>query len=65
MLADPAVHRWEVVTSADTGEEGCTTWEVSARMGPLGALMNWWRIKVSGGCPLAVRQARADGPRNR
>jgi DNA-binding transcriptional regulator YhcF (GntR family) len=65
MLADPAGHRWEVVTSADTGEEGCTTWEVSARMGPLGALMNWWRIKVSGGCPLAVRQARADGPRNR
>jgi len=54
MLADPAGHRWDVVSSADTGEEGCTTWEVSARMGPLGALMNWWRVKVSGGCPLAA-----------
>jgi DNA-binding transcriptional regulator YhcF (GntR family) len=54
MLADPAGHRWEVVSSTDTGEEGCTTWEVSARMGPLGALMNWWRVKVSGGCPLAA-----------
>jgi DNA-binding transcriptional regulator YhcF (GntR family) len=53
MVADPAGHRWEVVSSAETGEEGCVTWEVSPRIGPLGALMNWWRVRVSGGCPLA------------
>lgn len=51
MVADPAGHRWEVISAADTGEPGCTTWRVGPRMGPLGALMNWWRIKVSGGCP--------------
>jgi hypothetical protein len=28
-------------------------------MGPLGALMNWWRIKVSGGCPLPEPLAAA------
>ncbi len=51
MVADPAGHRWEVISAVDTGEPGCTTWRVGPRMGPLGALMNWWRIKVSGGCP--------------
>ena len=51
MVADPAGHRWEIVSAADTGEPGCTTWQVGPRMGPLGALMNWWRVRVSGGCP--------------
>jgi GntR family transcriptional regulator len=59
IVADPAAHRWEVVSAAETGEEGCTTWQVAPRMGPLGALMSWWRIKVSGGCPLAVPLAAA------
>ncbi len=54
MVADPAGHRWEVVSAAETGEEGCTTWQAGPRFGPLGALVNWWRIKVSGGCPLAA-----------
>jgi GntR family transcriptional regulator len=51
MVADPASHRWEVVSSEETGEEGCTEWQVGPRLGPLGALMSWWRVKVSGGCP--------------
>ena len=59
MVADPAGHRWEVVSAAETGEQGCTTWEVGPRLGPLGALMNWWRVKVSGGCPLAAATGRA------
>jgi DNA-binding transcriptional regulator YhcF (GntR family) len=59
IVADPAGHRWEVVSSADTGEEGCVTWEVAPRMGPLGALMRWWQVKVSGGCPLAPPLAAA------
>ena len=53
MVADPGAHRWEVVSADETGEEGCTTWQVAPAIGPLGALMSWWRIKVSGGCPLA------------
>ena len=36
----------------DLGEPGCTSWEVQPRWGPVGALMNWWRVKVSSGCPL-------------
>ena len=38
----------EVVSADETGEEGCATWEVAPRLGPLGALMSWWRLKVSG-----------------
>ena len=51
MVADPAGHRWDVVSAAETGEEGCAEWQVGSRLGPLGALMSWWRVKVSGGCP--------------
>jgi DNA-binding transcriptional regulator YhcF (GntR family) len=51
IVEDPAGHRGEVVSAAETGEEGCVTWQAGPRFGPLGALMNWWRIKVSGGCP--------------
>ena len=51
IVADPGAHPWTRVSAAETGEEGCTTWESSARMGPLGALMKWWRVRVSGGCP--------------
>ena len=54
IVEDPAGHRWEVVSAAETGEDGCVTWQAGPRFGPLGALMNWWRIKVSGGCPLAT-----------
>jgi hypothetical protein len=54
IVADPGGHRWEVVSAAETGEEGCLEWEVAPRMGPLGALMRWWRVRVSGGCPLAA-----------
>jgi GntR family transcriptional regulator len=51
MVADPEAHKWDVVSAADTGEEGCAEWQVGPRFGPLGALMSWWRVKVSGGCP--------------
>ena len=52
MAADPAAHKWETVASDDLGEPGCGTWEVQPKWGPVGALMNWWRVKVSSGCPL-------------
>lgn len=51
MAADPAAHKWEAVGSEELGELGCGTWEVQPKWGPVGALMNWWRVKVSSGCP--------------
>jgi len=59
IVADPGAHRWEVVSSAETGEQGCATWQAEPRLGPLGALMSWWRVRVSGGCPLAAPLAAA------
>ncbi len=53
MVSDPATHKWEKLSKQDLGEPGCTSWEVTPRWGPVGALMNWWRVKVSSGCPLA------------
>jgi DNA-binding transcriptional regulator YhcF (GntR family) len=52
MAADPAAHKWETVASEDLGEPGCGKFEVQPKWGPVGALMNWWRVKVSSGCPL-------------
>jgi DNA-binding transcriptional regulator YhcF (GntR family) len=51
MVADPASHKWEVVDREATGEIGCGRWEVRPVWGPVGALMNWWRVKLSSGCP--------------
>ena len=53
MHAAPAEHRWVQVTSAELGLPGCRSWQVRPRLGPLGRLMGWWRVKVSSGCPLA------------
>src|SRR4051794_26316553 len=52
MAADPAAHKWEAVGSEELGQPGCGTFEVQPKWGPVGALMNWWRVKVSSGCPL-------------
>jgi hypothetical protein len=51
MLADPPAHKWERLTNADLGRPGCTTYHVRPRLGLLGMLMDWWVVKVSGGCP--------------
>jgi DNA-binding transcriptional regulator YhcF (GntR family) len=50
-LADPAAHRWEYATREDLGEPGCGRVEVRPAWGPVGALMDWWRVKMSSGCP--------------
>jgi hypothetical protein len=52
MRRAPERHRWAVVTSADLGEPGCRVWQVRPRLGLIGMLMGWWRVKVSSGCPL-------------
>jgi DNA-binding transcriptional regulator YhcF (GntR family) len=51
IVSDPSAHPWEVVSAAEAGEEGCREWEAAPWLGPLGTLMGWWRVKVSGGCP--------------
>jgi len=53
MHRTPERYRWVVVTSADLGEPGCTAWQVRPRLGLIGMLMGWWRVKISSGCPLA------------
>lgn len=51
MVADPANHKWERVSNADIGEPGCKYWHSTPRLGVVGMLMGWWRVKISSGCP--------------
>jgi len=52
MLADPPGHRGERIANRELGLPGCTTYAVLPRLGPVGLLGGWWRVKVSSGCPL-------------
>ena len=47
MVKDPNAHRWEVVTSGETGDPEGRSWRVVPRFGPFGAILGWWRVKVS------------------
>ena len=53
MLADPPSHRWRRISHEQLGEPGCKHFHVRPRLGPVGLLMGWWRVKISSGCPLA------------
>jgi DNA-binding transcriptional regulator YhcF (GntR family) len=59
MVRAPAEHKWEWVSSEETGDPGCKTWQTRPRYGPVGMFMGWWRVKVSSGCPLAGRREAA------
>ena len=48
------------ISRADVGEPGCGHWHSRPRLGPLGMLMGWWRVKVSSGCPLSGRLAAVE-----
>jgi hypothetical protein len=54
MLLEPGKHRWVRVSNEDIGEPGCKHWHVRPRWGLLGMLLNWWRVRISSGCPLAT-----------
>ena len=54
MLLEPERHKWIRVANEDIGERGCKHWHVRPRWGVLGMLMNWWRVRISSGCPLAT-----------
>lgn len=60
MLATPAEHKWLRISRADVGEPGCGHWHSRPRLGPLGMLMGWWRVRVSSGCPLSGRLAAVE-----
>ncbi len=60
MLASPASYKWVRVSRDDIGEHGCGHWHSRPRLGPLGMLMGWWRVKVSSGCPLPGRLAAVE-----
>ncbi len=60
VLATPADYKWVRVTRADVGEPGCGAWHSRPRLGPVGMLMGWWRVKVSSGCPLSGRLAAVE-----
>jgi hypothetical protein len=56
----PADFKWVRVSRHDVGEPGCGGWHSRPRLGPIGMLMGWWRVKVSSGCPLAGRLAAVE-----
>jgi hypothetical protein len=60
MLETPEQFKWVRISRADVGEPGCGAWHSRPRLGPIGMLMGWWRVKVSSGCPLAGRLAAVD-----
>ena len=57
MMLEPAAHKWMRIGAEDIGEAGCKYWEVRPRLGPIGMMMGWWRVKISSGCPLARPRA--------
>jgi len=60
MLASPADFKWVQVSRDDLGLPGCGHWHSRPRLGPIGMLMGWWRVKISSGCPLAGRLAAVE-----
>jgi hypothetical protein len=51
MLAEPHRFKWVRISNEDIGDPGCKHWHSRPRMGLIGMLMGWWRVKISSGCP--------------
>lgn len=62
MYADPRSHRFARLPRGALGVPGCGNYEVRPRFGLIGMLMGWWHVKLSSGCPLAVRGEPAAYP---
>jgi hypothetical protein len=60
MIASPADFKWVQISRDDLGLPGCGHWHSRPRLGPIGMLMGWWRVRVSSGCPLAGRLAAVE-----
>ena len=66
MVAAPERYKWVRVSNVDIGEPGCRHWHSRPKLGLIGMLMGWWRVKVSSGCPLAGgRRTAAPRPTSR
>ena len=63
MLLEPEQHKWELISNEDIGETGCQHWHVRPRYGVLGMFFNWWRVRISSGCPLAGGRGPRPRPR--
>lgn len=59
MQLEPARYKFVRLRAVDAGESGCGIWEVRPRLGLIGMLAGWWRVKLSSGCPL--ERGRAAG----
>jgi hypothetical protein len=51
MIAEPARFKWVRISNADIGEPGCKFWHSRPKLGLIGMLLGWWRVKISSGCP--------------
>ena len=51
MIAEPRRFKWVRISNDDIGEPGCKHWHSRPRLGLLGMLMGWWRVRISSGCP--------------
>jgi len=51
MLLAPERHKWVRISNQDIGEPGCKHWHSRPRLGLIGMLLGWWRVKISSGCP--------------
>ena len=62
MMLAPEEHKWVRIRNEDIGEKGCKSWHVVPRFGLIGMMMNWWRVRISSGCPLARGRGREPRP---
>ena len=60
MLLEPGRHRFVRIPAAAIGEPSCKTYESRPKLGLLGMLMGWWRVKISSGCPLPGPRVSVD-----
>ena len=51
MIAEPERFKWVRISNEDIGEPGCKYWHSRPRLGLIGMLMGWWRVRISSGCP--------------
>ena len=51
MITEPARFKWVRISNADIGEPGCKYWHSRPKLGLIGMLLGWWRVKISSGCP--------------
>jgi hypothetical protein len=51
LIADPSRYKWVRISNADIGEPGCKFWHSRPKLGLIGMLMGWWRVRISSGCP--------------